>query len=442
MDKKSMAAVIVVMILIIAAVSAFVALDDKSIDNGEPTVLDNAELKVYGNINGDRYIDDRDVSIIKDLIKEGKTADEYPLADANQDGVLDSKDLDVVEAVANGESTTIWHINYHDVDADGAMDEEVVSSKFPITSTIMTGSPHSFMLTFILGIVDEVKGACYSGTVDKALFGDYYLNQEKVEKLGSKSYAIPFEDGKVGSSDIIAKKGVTALITDWNKIYITNEKDFENAGIDVIRVAAASVDEPVMKHSALLLGLLFQKIDRANEYLEFSENMMENITSLVKDVDKKKVIVSSTTENISSGDSDYVKLCIMAGAEFALDDKVDFNNKNSVPIADHPEVYTYEIDDLIHLRTGLSYGQTPDSIAKMWEEYTKPFEDAPSTMNQYLVSGTVPICLRVGYVSCALYSDVVSLELVNDYHKQFIDKFYNGLSFDIDSMKFIVSGTA
>ena len=106
MDKKSTIAILVVVVILIAAVAAIVAVDNKE-DNGEPKAMADAQLKVYGNINGDRYLDDRDANLIQSLIDDGKTAEEYPAADANMDGKLDSADVDLVKAVARGESARI-----------------------------------------------------------------------------------------------------------------------------------------------------------------------------------------------------------------------------------------------------------------------------------------------------------------------------------------------
>lgn len=86
------------------------------------------------------------------------------------------------------------------------MNVELVSTTFPISSTIITGSANTFILLYTLGIVDEVKGASYSSTNDKWLFGDTYLDTSKVVKLGTSATTITFEDGKAGSSDVIQKK--------------------------------------------------------------------------------------------------------------------------------------------------------------------------------------------------------------------------------------------
>ncbi len=438
MDKKMIGAVAVVVILVVAAVAVYLVAFNGE-DNGTPSALDDAELKVYGNINGDRYIDDKDVNLIKQLIDDGKTAKDYPLADANQDSVLDSKDVDVVKDIIAGNSTTVWHINYHDTNGDGIMDEEIVSTKFPVSSAIMTGSTNSFLITYMLGIVDEIKGATYGSSVDAALFSNTYMNTDKVVKLGTSSTSITFEDGKAGSSDVIKTKNVTAVISDWNRTYLTNEDAFETANVDVIRVAAASLDPEVLTHSALLLGLLFQKIDRSVEYVELCTTVIDYVEDAIAGVSPVTAVASSMNGYISSEGSDYTQTVLLAGADFGAS-KLDFGGSTSAKIVDHPEFYTYDCQYVIHLRTAISYGQTDADLKTAWDTYTGYFSNWKyADSGQYIVSGTVPVPLRLAYTAAALHSDVVDIDKVNGFHQQFVDEFYDGLDFDISSMKFLIT---
>lgn len=438
MDKKIISVIAVVAILVVAAVGVYLVIGGDDDDNGTPTDLANAELKVYGNINGDRYLDESDIALIQDLIDDGYTAEDYPLADANQDGVLDSKDIAVIQNVIDGEQTVIWHINYHDTDGDGYMDEELVSTTYPVSSVICTGSTNTFLILMMLGIVDEVKGSSYS-SADSALFGSTYLDTSKVERLGTSSTTIAFEDGKAGSSDIIATEGVTAVISDWNRTYITNESDFESAGVDVIRVAAASTDRDVMTHTAALLCLLFQKGDRVDTYLDLCFDVMDYVEGAIEGEESPGAVASSMTGYISSEGSDYTAVVLAAGSVFGLDG-VDFGGSTSIKIVDHPEVYTYDFEYIIHLRTGLSYSQTSESNASTWSTCTSPFSDWQyAESGQYVVSGTVPVPLRIAYSACALHSDVVDVDTIDAYHQQFVDLLYGGLQFDISSMSFLLT---
>ena len=439
MDKKVIYAIAVVAILVVASVGVyFVMSKDRSADYS-PSSLDGAELKVFGNINGDRYLDADDADMIGDLIAQGATAEEYPLADANRDGVIDSKDVDVVTAVAEGRDTTIWHVNYHDVDGDSVMEEEIVSSHFPVRSVIISASANISMHLFSIGITDEVKGAAYTdGTLDDVLYGSNYLDTSKVAKIGESVTNISLEDGQMGASDVIAQHDVTALITDWNQNYITNENDFENAGVDVIRVSCNSVDPVDMTHTMMLLGLLFQKVDRAEAYLDLTLEIMDYATGSVASAERVSMIVSSSTGYISSATSDYTEIAELAGGRFALEG-VDSASQTNLKIAEHPEVYTYDFDYIIHLRTTLGYGQDMAKIENDWNDYTGKFADwEHAETGQYMVSGAICPALRVAYTASVLHPECVDRDVVDELHQRLVDEFFNGLEFDVSSMIFVV----
>ena len=146
------------------------------------------------------------------------------------------------------------------------------------------------------------------------------------------------------------------------------------------------------------------------------------------------------TGYISSSSSDYTRLAEMAGAVYTLDDGVDFSGTTVIKIADHPEVYGYEIDYIIHVRTALSYGLDEDTVAGYWEAYTAAFEDWQyAETGQVMVSGTVPVAVRLAYVAYAIHPDLIDLDRVNGYHQALVDAFYNGLEFDVSSMYFVVT---
>ena len=409
-----------------------------------PTVsnLDDAVLKVLGNVNGDVKIDADDVKLIQGLIAaKAKVSDENKIADANNDGAIDQKDVDVVNKIIARQSTPIWHINYFDQDSNGSMDEILEKTEFPINSFIMTGSSNSFMLLWMLGVKEEVKGACYSSTVD-TYFKNYYLDTSKVEKIGTSSTTLPFENGKVGTSNIIAEKNVTAVFTDWNKTYITNWQSYENSGIDVVRVSAAAVETDVFAHGALLCGLLFGKVDRSIELVNFyneAYSQIEDKLAGVPEAQKPGFIASSMTGYVSVGDSDYNKVGTMAAGRYALEGYQ--STTSSVKIIDNPQFYNpllYNFDYILHLRTGNYYADEVN-VDKVWNDYTSAFGDwEKGTAGQYIICGGMPVPMRVAYAASVMHPDLVSVDWANGLHQQLVDKFFNGDKLDISAMSFII----
>ena len=418
MDSKIIAVIAVVAVVAAGGAAAFVFLGNNSSGSDPLAYFNDAGLKVLGNENGDNVIDSSDYSAIETLVNEKASVSDHPLADANHDGKLDEADLEVVNKIINKETVAIWHINFHDTDSNGTMDKELVSTTIPVTSTIMTGSANNFMLFTLLGITPGtvVKGACYSSTNDAFLYGktanggNGFLDKNVVKNLGTKSYEIEFENGTIGSSDTIQSEDVTCLVTDWNRIYIPNESAFEKAHVDVVRITAASFDKSDYTHSIALLGLIFNVSENANSLITLYDNTAKTINDAIATLPAekvKKVVASSTTAAVSSGESDYTAACIAAGGKFALEG-YNFGGSSVIYVSDNLGIFDtrqYNIDNIVHIRTGISYDKKTN-VAANWAEYANGmslWEKAYT--GQVLVSGSIPVPCRVAYIAYALYHD-------------------------------------
>ena len=413
MDNKMIAVIAVVVVVAVAGVAAFFVLNKDSGDDYSLPYFDDVDLKVLGNVNGDDRIDKADYDAVKKLIDDKKSAKDNKIADANNDDVLDSKDLEVITKIMEGTTVEIWHVNYHDANGDGVMDTVLTETTIPVTSTIMTGSANNFMVFNLLGIPagDVVKGACYGSGNDGYIYGPNYLNEKLVEKLNSSSTTIPFEDGKIGSSDIIKEKKVTCLVTDWNRTYIENQAAFEAAGVDVVRISAASVDKEVYTHSLLLMGLIFNVASTSYEIVDLYNDTFDEISSLIKGLDSSKIkgaVASSMNGYVSSGDSDYTAVLEAAGAKFALEG-YDFGGSASITVADNLGIFDtrkYTIDNIVHLRTALTYNSTTDELASNWATYANAMSLWEHKYDgQILISGAIPVPARVAYAAYAMYGD-------------------------------------
>lgn len=423
MNGKMIAVISVVAILVVGGIAVGLILNNKDSDDKEKDKFDEVGLKVLGNINKDNAITTADYDEVKKLVDEGKSAEDYPLADANNDGVLDDKDLEVIDKVIKKESTTIWHINYYDQDSNGTMDRVLVSTKYPVTSTIMTGSTNNFLMFSLLKIPagDVVKGACYTSSGDTFLFGTNYMDTSKVKNLGSSSQEIQFEDGNGAASELIKAQSVTCLVTDWNRGYIPNESAFEKAGVDVVRIAAASVDKDVYTHTILLMGLLFSQEEQAGKILSLYNSTFDEINEAISHLSsdqKKKAVASSMDGAVSSEDSDYTAVTVAAGAEFGLPG-FDFGGSTVIYVADNLGVFDtreYSFDNIVHIRTALTYGKTEAQVAEYWATYANAmglWEHAND--GQVLISGSIPVPCRVAYAAYAIYNKELPSTLTREW---------------------------
>lgn len=454
MEKTAIFAIAAVAILAVAGIGVAVVLNQKGGGESVDYSFDGAQLKVLGNANKDGSIDSKDVDTIKDLIGKSTSVKDAPMADANKDGKINQDDVDVVEKIIKGEKVTVWHINYYDTDGDSTMDTELVSTAFPVTSTIMTGSSNSFMMMYLLGITSEVKGASYGSTNDHKLYDGVYIEDKAkqnppIVKLGTSSTSITFEDGKAGSSNVIADEKVTCLITDWNRTYIENWEAFEKANVDVVRVAAAATDKETYTHSILLLGLLFQKIDKSKSLLALYDKTFDEINKMVAkitDSTKKSGVASSMDAYVSSGTSDYQGVLTQAGLNFGLNG-YNFNSSTSIKVADNPGIFDtskYRFDYVVHIRTAFGYGTTSSEAQSSWDKYIKGWDDwenADVDGRTLMVSGVMPVPLRIVYTLYGVYSGVidgVTLSWANDLHQEYITGFFHGANASLDADDLLV----
>ena len=441
MDSKMIMVIGVVVILVAGGAAAAILIANR--DNGssdDDDMFKGVGLKVLGNVNKDNVIDSNDYNEVKKLVDDGKSAEDNKLADANNDGKLDADDLAVIQNIIDRKETKIYHISYHDTDGNGTMDTPLRDTKFPVTSAVMSGSSNSFIMFYMLGIIDEIKGASYGSTNDAFLYDGVYFHYDgknyvtlddgnrKVVKLGTSSTTINFENGRIGSSETIAKESVTCVISDWNRTYITNEDAFETAGIDVVRGAMASFEPEVYTHTIALLGLLFDKVENANKLISLYDKTRDDINNALKDLPadaKKKAVASSMDGALSSGDSDYTAVCIAAGAEYGLKG-FDFGGSTSVYVNDNLGVFDtrqYSFDNIVHLRTALTYASTTEQVAGYWSTYANAMIKWEHAYDgQVLVSGSIPVPARVAYTAYAIYGSTVP-ELSESWAKGLVGEF-------------------
>ncbi len=427
-------AVCIAAVVVIAGAAVIFTNGDNDDSKGNTDIMAGVGLKVLGNLDKDTDIDADDLALLKQKVESNTSYNDCPLADVNNDKKIDAEDVAALEKIiaaiadtTGNTKATIWHYNYHDSDGNGTMDTELVSTTFPIKAMVMCGSANTFIMAYTLGIIDEVKGAAYSTTNDKWLYENTYLDTTKVVKVGTSATTIAFEDGKIGSSDTIDKNDVTCVLSDWNKSYLTNEDKFREAGLNVVRIAASSFEPEVYTHSISLLGLLFAKEDNASKLLTYYNEAYNDIKDAVATLpaDKvKKAIASSSNGSISSADSDYTAFCIAAGAEFGLKG-YDFGGSASIKVADNLGIFdtrTYNFDNIVHIRTALTYASTTDEVAKYWSEYANAMSLWEHAYDgQVLVSGSIPVPARIAYIAYAIYGqevDALNLDWANGIHNK------------------------
>ncbi len=113
MDKKVIA-VIGVVVVVIAAAAAFVVMkDDESPGSDVLAEKYPTNLMIMGNANLDDYLDQKDVTYIKNLLSKGDVDySKYYMADANGDGKITEDDVTYLQKMLNEEWDEIKYVYY------------------------------------------------------------------------------------------------------------------------------------------------------------------------------------------------------------------------------------------------------------------------------------------------------------------------------------------
>ncbi len=420
-------AVVVVAIIIVAAVGVFF------MGGGDKSLKIESALPVYGNANGDYEINDKDVDLIQEIIDGKKTLASYPLADANNDGKVNQKDIDQTKAIINKTAKTVWHINQID-------DKKTATeSKWPIKAAVGFATMNIAMFYKMLGIEDAIKAVAFSNAAPP----DYYFIP-KLEKAARGSTSSTSFEYEVASQYVISD-GVTAMITSTNSTYLKNWQDFEDHGIDVIRIDATGVKVDNFLSSVLFLSFMFDTTadGKAYKICELSEKIMNDVTTKTKKIAEADAVIAiacNTAGTLTAPTSDYTKLLVEAGGKMISDSRYtgSINMKND----SGAWVYEVKLDKMVGMRVGSALGGSwykgtisADKLTEMYD-YCKLLQCYKNN-DCYCISGELPIPLRLAYAAEVLYPDVFGQGYADKYHQQFCDMLWPDDKWDISKMTFI-----
>ncbi len=270
MDNKSIIAIALVAILVVAGVSAFVLVKgggSSDVDNSLP-----CKLRVYGNANMDNYLDDQDIQYIDDVI-DGKVIWDRvinPLADVNQDGILDDKDKDLIQNYIDGESGTMYYL-----DQNG----ERRSVPYPLTDVlgtsygICTEFTTGIDMAYILGIDDRVTYVATSDFNPANLDTSLYPNIESVKTFGMRnpSLSTMYDDG------------VRLLWGDHPRGFGSYCDEAESLGFTIVKLPQnRTVNEVTALDTMITLGVMFDLQEMTKPFIEYMDKVNAIITETVK----------------------------------------------------------------------------------------------------------------------------------------------------------------
>lgn len=414
-------AIAVVLVVVVAGCAAYLLMNNDNDDSYRSTDT-TGRLAIMGNANNDDYLDNEDLSTIDAIIDGTVSATDYPMADANNDGKVDSADREMVQKMINRESMTINYINGND---------EIKSVMYPVNRVVVVGTNVALTLKAV-GAVASGKVVGTTGESSK----DYYLFSEfkDLPKVSDSTFKADY--------DAVSKiSNVDAIVTMSTPSYITNESTFTNAGISVIRMASS--DGMKSTSVALTMGYLLNLEDRANDYAKFCDKVLSYISEKKDTIPESsvKTCLAATMSNYVCGTaSDYYELTVMVGGKNLADWSTmtqRFKSGDEWLLNDK-----YHAEAFIHYH-GYSYDPSEDQTT-MYKTYRGYFEATQTVKdgNYCLINSNMPAIVRLAYTASVLYPEIFGADYGDKIHQEYIDNYIDNLSkagYKVTDMKFVLT---
>ena len=277
MEQKKLIATAIVAIVVVAAfcVAAYALKDDDEDYNAKVT----GNVPVYGNANNDDYIDAHDIDILNTLKDKGTwDKEEYPYADADQDGTITQNDIDIVQKIIDGDDCKIYYVNIYD---------DVVSVSYPVKHDRIGVS-----------YWQQAELATLMGDWDKVVLASTATTSSNSHRYDTSGIVKSFSGSKI-TSELILECQCDFVIASQGKSDIVQAAVDADSNITPYYVDVSKSSTYVS--TVLTLGILLNENERAQAYADFVNGIIDKISDKMGDVDEKaKTVITLMYENQST----------------------------------------------------------------------------------------------------------------------------------------------
>jgi hypothetical protein len=289
--KTKILIVIVVIILVASSIGVVMFLNN----NDKSSIYIDVDLEVFGNADKDSKISADDSKLVERYISAVRDGDNDAIADlekimsksfadANRDGVIDSKDVDQINGIVNNSAKKIWLL-------DGDGNERSVS-----TDVKRIGCEYysNTELCLILGLGDKIAA------VDNApyLYKDFYFSREQQNGLVNMVNCSTPDFDFINSLDLD-----TYLIFASASGYV--EKRDKIIDCDVLYLGLYNPDLTNTSKSNFIQGVLkagyiFNTVDRAEEYVDWIIGYRDRLLNIANSIpENQKPVVGMSNYNLT-----------------------------------------------------------------------------------------------------------------------------------------------
>lgn len=269
----------------------------------------------------------------------------------------------------------------------------------------------------VLKVVDRVGARSNSTTMDKILLKEIV----PLDSLGAKAYLV--DPGLLADHPRI-----DAVVTLSTSTYDDVQTVVEGAGKACIRIDSESSEGTIQGY--LLLGFLLDASERASQYAQFYDSVMDGIKEKLSTVTVKKKTLTSYSYNICGKNYYLTQNTIDAGG-----DNLSTFTKNTQKVKDNPEYlqdyptveYQFQIDSLRWTTL------TQEKINEDFNYYGKYFKYSAAYPDHfYNINKDMPDLIRTAFMASIMYPDVFGEDFGYKTFQSLIDQYYEFLgTFDV-----------
>ena len=429
MKATAIIAIAVVVVVVGAGVGAAIYMNNNNKDSTDYSNV-NSKLMVRGNANGDFTVDGDDLSIVDKVIAGDLKKEDYPLADANNDGDVNDADKEQIQnMIDHKEGMTIYVISLN-----SAGNETTVSIKYPLRNVVVYATNMEMPCVYCNG------GKYIAGYFTKSYAtAEKSINAEAVDLEGQQrtiSDAAWTNFTNLDASLVAKGTPIGALLVDYSGIaQITESRmsDLNESGIPMISYTSADAMDELT--TVLTLGYLFggdcekMGLDYAKIGWDVKDKIKEKTDALEK---KKSYICGTMFIYICGKTSSFNTSATTAGGVAYATLNAGFDSKytkNSTKMASTEALSNYtDADVFINNRSmdwGLDADAKKDLIIETWDHsnsgtssrvYFSGWEDKLFYVNNLLPGGA-----KLAYMAHAMYGDLFDREWADGILKQYID---------------------
>lgn len=432
MNQKSAFIFIVAIIVVIAGV-AFIMLSGDEENKNEPTTVSvdfkydkQVRLAVFGNVNGDDYLDAKDLQTLKDILNGKIQYDSIKnaYADVNNDGILDTKDIDALEKILAGEKCKMYY---------WSCSQSVESIDFPLEGNIGTHHMYAIDALIILGQYDRIVATSHQ-TFQNSISTDgirYPGMGDKIKDVGS-----PWESCEAAVKEKVSIWIETGYSTSRNYDTFKTVADAAGLNLQVIRLYITTYNSNATEiyGSILTLGAMFQAQEAAHKYVDWADGVCKYISEQSSKNQKEWTFLTpmgTTKSNDISLDTVHTNGNMM-GDVYTIS-LTGMKSVNTVVDSGCPDISLEEIyrlnPDVIVIIMFQTSDKSVEYIQNQFNEYAEIYKETDAYKNGHIYgvnyyniascAGASELVLLSSYIWPDLFDDETGWNYLQYYYDNF-----------------------